>query len=208
MLAIFDCDGVLRSVCINAMYDAYKAIALHLERKPREFWQNVDDFKKWANFMHWQNNLERMGMSAGSDYSEIIRIFHETYDPQIKVFSWAGEVLEDLEKRHCLAVLSAAPSASVRGSLEKVSGFFSYVLGSDDVRMVKPDPEGIHLLMDATGTKASQTIMIGDTCADILAGKNAGVMTALVTWGVPKWEEAKELKPDFIFDDPMMLKSL
>lgn len=205
MLVIFDCDGVLRSVCLEAMYDAYKAIALHLGRESQEFWQSADDFNNWANFMNWQHNLERMGMPVGSDYSEIIRIFHEIYDPRITVFSWADEILEYLEKRHCLTVLSAAPSASVKDSLKHVSGFFSYVLGSDDVRMVKPNPEGIFLIMDAIGAKASQTIMIGDTRADIQAGKSAGVRTALVTWGVPGWEEARDLEPDFIFDDPSML---
>ncbi len=190
------------------MYDAYKAIALYLERDPLEFWQNAECFKGWVNLMRWQHNLERMGMPEGSDYSEIIRIFHEIYDPQITVFSWVNEMLQELKKRHCLAVLSAASSTSVKKSLKNVLGYFAYVLGSDDVRMVKPDPEGIFLIMNATGIDASETIMIGDTHADIIAGKSAKVKTAAVTWGMGKRSQLEIFKPDFVFDDPMDLKQL
>jgi phosphoglycolate phosphatase-like HAD superfamily hydrolase len=208
MLVIFDCDGVLRSFSWPAIYEAYQAIAKHLGRQPREFWKNYDEFMSWIDFVNFHLSLEQMGVPLGSDYTEIRRIFHEVYDPQIQVFSWADEILTDMSSRHQLSVLTSSISASITPSLEPIADYFLHVITNDHVTNVKPDPEGIHLIMDKVGASASETFMIGDTHADILAGKNAGVRTIGVTWGMMKKDELLKFEPDFIFEDPQELKNI
>ena len=208
MLIIFDCDGVLRSVSWEAMYEAYLAISNHIERDPADFWQSVSDFKKWHD-NDWHFNLERMGVRKGTDYTPISQIFHDIYDPCIVKFLWVEEVLEHLaQKQHTLAVLSGAKSHSVCASLEASVSYFATIKGADHVKKIKPDPEGIHLIMNELGASASDTVMIGDSHADIAAGKLAGVKTVGVTWGMADLSEMQDLRPDHIFDDPMHLKSL
>jgi len=208
MLMIFDCDGVLRSFSWQAVYKAYLAIARHINREPGDFWNSFEDFMGWIDFVDWFRSLERMGIPLGSDYTEIRKVFHAVYDPHIQVFPWANEVLSILSMRHRLAVLTSSTSASILPSIDRISGHFAHVITNDHVTNVKPDPEGIHLIMDKVGAKASQTLMIGDSHADILAGKNAGVKTAGVCWGMFGKEELVQHEPDYIFEDPYALTML
>jgi HAD superfamily hydrolase (TIGR01549 family) len=202
MLIIFDCDGVLRSFCWKAVYASYLEIARYLERNPQDFWKDFDEFMGWVDYIEWPRNLERMGMPKGSDYTEIRRIFHEVCDPQIYTFHWVPEILEELAGRHNLAVLSASIASSIYGSLGPVVEYFSHIIASDHVANVKPDPEGIHLIMDRVGAKSSETLMIGDAWVDIMAGKNANVKTAGVSWGMTPVEDLLKFEPNYIFEDP------
>lgn len=206
-LIIFDCDGVLRSVSWEAMYAAYLAISDHISRDPADFWSDVHDFRKWHN-NDWHFNLERMGVPRGTDYSVISKMFHEIYDPSIYKFHWVEEVLETLSKKHTLAVLSAAKSDSVKGSLDVSVRHFSCIKGVEHVKNIKPHPEGINQIMYEMNFDMHKTVMIGDSHADIEAGKNAGVMTIGVTWGMTEAEDMESLRPDLLCHDPLQLKSL
>lgn len=205
---IFDFDGVLRQICFNSVYEAYLAIAEYLGRDPRDFWKDFKDFNEWMDYADWRRNLERMGVSRESDYPEIRGIFHEICDPRFKMFPWVNKILEDLEKRHELHILSSSFSKSIHGSLNGSAKFFSQILGCDHVSKMKPDPEGINLILKRTGAEVSDVIMIGDTHVDIRVGKSAGVYTALVTWGVPIKKGFLNPKPDFILNDYNDLKLL
>ena len=54
------------------------------------------------------------------------------------------------------------------------------VIGLDDVKVTKPDPEGIVKAMELLGVK--KAVYIGDNITDIQAGKNAGIKTIGVKW--------------------------
>jgi len=208
MLIVSDFDGVWRSICLKSIYEAYLEIARHLGRNPSDFWKDAEEFGKWVDYSEWTFNLERMGVSPGSDYSKIVRIFHEICDPKMRMFSWADEIMEDMALRHQMTILSGSISDSIYKSLNGSAKFFSYILGRNHVRNMKPDPEGIFFIMNAVGAKVSETVMIGDTYVDILAGKRAGVKTVAVTWGIPMEQRLLDLKPDLTLDDPQLLKEI
>lgn len=208
MLIIFDCDGVLRSVSWEVMYEAYLATAKYINRDPADFWLNASDFRKWHD-NDWHYNFERMGIPRGSDYLPLTLLFHEIYDPSIIKFHWVEEVLISLAKKgHTLAVLSGAKFQSVHSSLGESVNHFATIKGADHVKNLKPHPEGIHLIMEELGMTGAEVVMIGDSQADIVAGKEAGVLTVGVTWGMADLETMEQLMPDYIFHDPQQLKSL
>ena len=207
MLIIFDCDGVLRSVSWEAMYEAYLVIANYVNKDPADFWSDAHDFKIWHN-NDWHFNLERMGIPKGSDYSVISKMFHEIYDPRVYKFHWVEDILKCLSQRHTLAILSAAKAGSVRNSLDVSVNYFMCIKGVEHVEKIKPHPEGIHLIMDEAGASADESLMIGDSHVDILAGKDAGVKTAGVTWGMEEADDLEKLDPDFLFHNPQQLKLL
>lgn len=72
------------------------------------------------------------------------------------------------------------------------------IVSLDDVKKPKPDPEPLTLAMKKLGSR--QAVMVGDTPSDILAGKNAGILTCGVGWSL-KAEEIRRLKPDFWIED-------
>ena len=57
--------------------------------------------------------------------------------------------------------------------LEKYNLQFDYILGIEDVHEPKPNPEGILKVAKLYQTDSTNCIMIGDSYADILCGKNA-----------------------------------
>ncbi|WP_407193265.1 HAD-IIA family hydrolase [Bradyrhizobium sp. STM 3566] len=63
----------------------------------------------------------------------------------------------------------------------------------------KPEPHMIETALSRLGTARSATLMIGDQVpTDIQAGKRAGLLTVLVTTGVPLREDPSLAPPDFI----------
>jgi pyrophosphatase PpaX len=70
----------------------------------------------------------------------------------------------------------------------------------EDVKVPKPDPEGILKVLESLSIDADETIMVGDTEADILAGRNAKTHTAGALYGM-KRDVILELKPDFLLED-------
>lgn len=207
MLIIFDCDGVLRSVSWQALHEAYKAIAVYLHMNPKDLWEDVCFFRKWLD-PDWRVNLERMGIPREREVSEINNIFHTIYDPHIRIFPWVKNIIEELSFKYDLAVLSTSLSSSVSRSLDGLAGYFSMVIGCDHVRRIKPDPEGILLILKKLQVEASQSFMIGDTSVDILSGRGAGVKTVGVTWGMETEEDLRKLEPDFVFTDPQQLLNI
>jgi pyrophosphatase PpaX len=53
------------------------------------------------------------------------------------------------------------------------------VVGGDDAEP-KPSPKPILLACEKLGTQPEETLFVGDTVADIDAGKSAGCVTAIV----------------------------
>ena len=201
MLIIFDFDGPLRSVSWDGLFAAYRAIIHYKRGNPEQFFTNVEEFKKWYQ-VDFRKNLDEIWRIKKEDYPVINKIFHSHYDRRIKLFPWVPDLLSNLSRRHELAVLSSSASGSVKNSLGKLDRFFTVIVGSDDVANIKPDPEGIELILERTEWERSCALIIGDTGADVEAGKRAGIKTGIVGWGLCGWNDLIALDPDYKFKNP------
>lgn len=85
---------------------------------------------------------------------------------------------------------------------------FGAIVTGDDVVRPKPDGEGMFKLLEDTGTSPEETIFIGDTEADIMSGRAAGVATALALWGKTVGKNNLSSKPDYILEAPDELEEL
>ena len=117
-------------------------------------------------------------------------------------------VLETLEglRGKTLAVITHKRSDLAEAMLKTLNILdrFPYVLGMDRLARKKPDPYGIHFLQSATGAPSSETMMVGDTANDIMTGRNAGVFTCGVTFGIAG-EKLRALQPDYLIGDMRQL---
>jgi len=199
MLLIFDCDGVLRSISWNALINAYIAIIKDFGMDWQDFFSDIEEFKKWWN-VDWHKNAEKLGITNDKMQNSA---FHKYYDPEIYIFKWVENTVKQLDKRHYLAILSASTESSIRRFLgRKIIKYFPIIVGQEQVSKLKPDPEGINLILSKTGFQQSEVLMIGDMPEDILAGKNAGVKTAGVLWGLGEKEELLKANPDYLYEKP------
>ena len=63
----------------------------------------------------------------------------------------------------------------------------------------RPDPTALVLaLADLSHDDPSQAAMIGDSAADVMAGKGEGVVTIAVLWGVPDHTDLLAAGPDVV----------
>lgn len=89
---------------------------------------------------------------------------------------------------------SAMPSIEHYG----IDRYIDVIIGLDDVTNHKPHPEPIYKALKRI--KHQGVLMVGDSPSDILAGKNADILTCGVDWSYRK-EEIKQLKPDLWLND-------
>jgi 4-nitrophenyl phosphatase len=85
-----------------------------------------------------------------------------------------------------------------------VLAFLQTSTGVDPIVAGKPQPYLFNLALKKMEVQSSQTISIGDRIeTDIIGGRNAGCLTALVTSGVCTLEDLKKSSqnPDFIAED-------
>ena len=76
--------------------------------------------------------------------------------------------------------------------------FFHHIQGGTPGLRIKPAPDGIIAALAALHCRPSHALMVGDTSADILAGKAAGTMTCAVTYGFGTREALLQCAPDFV----------
>jgi len=80
--------------------------------------------------------------------------------------------------------------------LDKYIRAYSYL---DDITNHKPHPEPINYALSQF-SKHNQVVMVGDNSSDILAGKNANILSCGIEWSI-KRDLIKSLKPDFWLND-------
>jgi len=96
-----------------------------------------------------------------------------------------------------LGVVSTKFSTSAMPSIEHycMDKYFNTYSFLDDVNEHKPHPEPIFYALKQL-KNYNNVLFVGDNTSDILAGRNASVLTCGVEWSMKK-ELIKALKPDF-----------
>jgi phosphoglycolate phosphatase len=78
--------------------------------------------------------------------------------------------------------------------------FFQHIQGATPGLRLKPAPDTIRAALAALHCVPPHALMVGDTPADILAGKAAGTMTCAVTYGFGTREALLRCAPDYVID--------
>src|SRR5215472_12591781 len=85
-----------------------------------------------------------------------------------------------------MAVLSNKPVGPSRGIVDALGlgRYFFQVYGGNSFHTKKPDPAGVEALLEESGAKAEETVIVGDSNVDIITGRNAGIYSIGVTYGL------------------------
>ncbi len=136
-------------------------------------------------------------------FNEFVRISWDYYAKVVKPFPHAVEVFTKLRNQgakigivtgkyrrqtlHCLDVIGFTPITD-------------FVVACNDIKTVKPDPEGINLAIDHFGIKDKKRVLyVGDNLADYQAARNAHVDVAMVKWGPRQIKEP--IEPEYWIND-------
>jgi len=142
-------------------------------------------------------------VSASEDVQKFLPAHREFQERNLhlsKPFPGAKETLEAL-KRHgiIMAAVTTRGSKTAGSALElaELLPYLKLMITADDVQHCKPHPEALLKALDALNILPSRAVMVGDTSADVFAGKNAGTATVGVSYGF-HGDYIKESEPDFI----------
>jgi phosphoglycolate phosphatase len=124
-----------------------------------------------------------------------------------RVYPGIMEALDGLAadngRRRSMAVLSnkpVNPSRRIVAGLD-LSKYFFQVYGGNSFETKKPDPFGALKLCEEAGVRPDEAVIIGDSSNDVLTGRNAGIWSVGVTYGLAP-QTLEIAPPDVLIDLP------
>jgi phosphoglycolate phosphatase len=128
--------------------------------------------------------LVRKGLAFFLSYYREHKLDHTTVYEGVKE-ALATVQLASNGTRRKLAVLSNKPVVPSRAIVEALGlgPFFTQIYGGNSFATKKPDPEGARKLLEESGVRAKEAVIVGDSHVDIETGRNAGLWTVGVSYG-------------------------
>ncbi|MBM7573479.1 HAD family hydrolase [Aquibacillus albus] len=198
---IFDFDGTIADT-LPVIFDAFKKVFKTYENKDL----SSEDVK--AMFGLAEEEMIRVNFSSKERVEEAIEtLFHhyeEQHDTLVERSSAMEELLKFIQSKEIkLAVFTGKGRRGLDISLAKLNlaSYFDVAITGDDVEHPKPHPEGLYKILDLLDTPKEEAMMIGDSNADIEAGKSAGVTTVAVQWLSHFQSDTYTTDPDHQFKD-------
>lgn len=140
----------------------------------------------------------------GPQIDQLIKQYRTIYlgrcHQQTKVYPGVKEALNALGGRKSSATTKGTPTTRAVLTQFGLIEHFDHVQGTDGIPY-KPAPDVLFAAMAALGAKPQDCLMVGDSVADMAAGKAAGVKTCGVRWGYGDQAAMARIEPDYWIDD-------
>ena len=209
-LIIFDLDGTL----INTIADLGACTNYALEKLGYPT-HDIESYKfRVGNGI---NNLFRRSLPEGEKTDEnVLRVrrefipYYNAHNTDLsRPYPGMVELLEALQTE---GILLAVASNKYQEATTKIIGElypsirFSAVLGQREGINIKPDPQIVFDILQATGVDKADVLYVGASGVDMQTGLNAGVETCGVTWGFRPRTELEPFHPQHIVDNVAELR--
>lgn len=219
-LVLFDLDGTLVDSALD-LSQAVDATLQQLGRQPAgearvRQWVGNGAEQLMRRAMAWSQSGSLTGqdleLRAGAISAPGIKIplalFMDAYKSKLvdKTVVYDGVVscLEQLQKKGItLVVITNKPVAMAEEILAQLclASFFSLVLGGDSLEQKKPDPMPLCHAMEEFDASPLETLMIGDSSADIEAAKSALVASVGVSYGYDRQKSIQQCGANVVVDN-------
>ena len=200
---IFDFDGTLA----DTIEMKYLLLSKFCEKYTNKSLQKIDleSFRKMGS----KSFLKKLNIPS-SEVPSIVKMITDEESKNIeniKPFPDIEKILVEMKKReYFLGILTNNSKENVYKFI-KINNldYFDFVESSSDLF-------GKDIILRKTCEKKNliiiQTAYIGDEDRDIVASKNAGLISIAVTWGFNSTELLHSNNPDYLIDNPMQIFDL
>jgi phosphoglycolate phosphatase len=117
-----------------------------------------------------------------------------------RVYPGVAEALAALGGRKGTATTKGTPTTRLVLEQFGLAPYFDHIQGTDGFPC-KPAPDVIFTALKGLGADVSECLFVGDSCADMEAGKRAGVKTCAVRYGYGRVEALAQYEPDYWVSD-------
>jgi len=103
-----------------------------------------------------------------------------------------------------MAIFTGKSRKTMEMTLQKLGiiDVFDIILTGNDVERSKPYPDALFSIINVFSLNKTETLFVGDSPLDIMAGKAAGIKTAAALWGTIEESKLIESNPDYFFKTP------
>jgi phosphoglycolate phosphatase len=123
------------------------------------------------------------------------------------IYPGVAEALAALGGRKGTATTKGSPTTRLILEQFGLLTYFDHVQGTDGFPC-KPAPDVLFTALKAMGAEPADCLFVGDSCADMEAGKRAGVKTCAVRYGYGQADALAEFEPDYWVSDLRELLAL
>lgn len=143
--------------------------------------------------------------SGREDVTSLVAAYREHsslhHDELVASFPEVNEVLARLQAEGLkLGVVTTKIRATTTRVLELfgLDQYMQVIITLDDVEYPKPHAQPIERALEALGSSAEHTLMVGDSPADLLSSAAAGVRSAAVAWSLKGEAELAKYNPTYV----------
>ncbi len=209
MNLIFDLDGTL----INSLPGIANALnqALKQHHLPTHSLEQIKEFigsgshalcKLAANTQD-ETLINQLDQAFKTHYQQL-------WNTGTNIYPGITALLEQLANHHQLSILSNKPHAFTIQIIHSLfpSIPFHTILGQRDGISKKPDPSGVHEILNNSSHPDSPTYLIGDSVVDIATANNAKIKSIAVTWGFEPPSDLEKHSPTHTVNSVTQLQNL
>ena len=196
---LFDLDGTLLDSAEDICGAVQQVLSAHVSQPlPFDYLKSFVGFHLDCVFSDVLPNLTREQLDG------LIRDYKTTYlgrgHRSTRIYPGVAEALENLGGRKATATTKGTPTT--RAVLEQFGllPWFDHVQGTDGFAC-KPAPDVLLRSIAALGAKPDDCLFVGDSEADMEAGRRAGVRVCAVDYGYGEKEALAKWKPDYWVSD-------
>ena len=198
---LFDLDGTLLDT-EKGIIETYRYLFIKYNRREK-FTKEVelevlgpslqDIFSKYFSDLDMDNLLKEY-----RDYNR--QIFKERNKPMEHVETTLKALKDEGYK---IGIVSTKMKETVLEDLKvfDLDGYIDDIVGADEVKKQKPDPEGINKILLKNKWTRDQLIYVGDSVTDIEAGKASGAYTVGYIFNKARIDDLKEANANNYIDD-------
>jgi phosphoglycolate phosphatase len=198
---IFDLDGTIvdsKEAYLEAAKVAFSTLA-HKEVSIRTV---MEIPKRFELSLPLNDVIE--GIDEKSFREVYLTAYYEATRTRTKPFPHVGVVLQNLSERAKLALTTRrhVSNSEIIRQLEKfrLANYFQAVVTAINTANPKPSPEALMQCSEKLRVELRDCAVVGDSVADVKAGKNAGAKTVAVLSGIFSLKELESENPDLILE--------
>lgn len=196
---LFDIDGTL----LDSAEDICGAVQQVLAEAGRT--DLPFDFLKGYIGLHLIDLFQDVFPSYTPEQIDALILRYRTFYParghrQTRVYPGVKDGLAALGGRKATATTKGTPTTRLVLEMFGLLGHFDHVQGTDGFPC-KPAPDVIFTSLRALGASPEECLFVGDSPADMEAGRRAGVKICAVRYGYGKIEELARWNPDYWISD-------
>jgi HAD superfamily hydrolase (TIGR01509 family) len=196
---LFDIDGTLLDSAVDICSTIREVLTPHVPEPP-----SLDSLTRFVGFHLDVCFVEALPHFDRQQLDELIAAYRTQYlsrgHAATSIYPGALEGVRALGGLKGTATTKGTPTT--RAILEQFGflPYFDHVQGTDGFPC-KPEPDVVLRSLHALGGTVDQCLFIGDSAADMEAGRRAGVKICAVTYGYGNREDMARWEPDYWVTD-------